>query len=89
MSGIHGELTCRELVELVTDYLDGALPAAERARFEAHLRTCDACATYLDQIRVTVAMAGRLSEERIAAPAREALLGAFRSWRRPRNGEVP
>jgi len=90
MSGIHGELTCRELVELVTDYLEDALSPEERARFEEHIGTCDACSTYLDQIRTTVAVAGKLSEERVAPAARDALLQAFRTWKRsPRNGQQP
>jgi len=88
MSGIHGELTCRELVELVTDYLEEALPPAERAIFESHIDGCDACAIYLDQIRATVAVAGKLGEERVAPAARDALLAAFRGWKRsPRNGQ--
>jgi len=90
MSGIHGELTCRELVELVTDYLEEALPPAERARFEEHVAGCDACAVYLDQIRATVAVAGKLGEERVAPAARDALLAAFRTWKRSsRNGQRP
>lgn len=90
MSGIHGELTCRELVELVTDYLEGALAPEERARFEEHLGSCRACATYLDQIRTTVAVAGRLGEAQIDPAARDALLHALRTWKRaPRNGQHP
>jgi len=88
MSGIHGELTCRELVELVTEYLEGTLPPQERARFEAHLGECDGCRDHLDQVRVTVRLSGRLSEERISPPAREALLRAFRGWKRGGSGGV-
>jgi anti-sigma factor RsiW len=75
------ELTCRELVELVTDYLEGALPDEERARFEAHLAECDGCAAYLAQMRDTLRIAGRLREESIAPEARESLLRAFRDWK--------
>jgi anti-sigma factor RsiW len=75
------ELTCRELVELVTDYLEGALPDEERARFEAHLVECDGCAAYLAQMRDTLRIAGRLREESIAPEARESLLRAFRDWK--------
>ena len=50
------EMTCRELVELVTDYLDDALPPERRAPIEAHLALCDACATYLEQMRQTVVL---------------------------------
>jgi len=82
MSGIHGELTCQELVELVTDYLENRMPAAERRRFDEHLSACDGCATYLEQVRSTVAAARRLSAEKLAPQAREALLAAFRGWKR-------
>jgi len=82
MSGIHGELTCQELVELVTDYLEDRLPAAERRRFDEHLSACDGCATYLEQVRSTVAAARRLPAEKLAPQAREALLAAFRGWKR-------
>jgi len=73
-------LTCRELVELVAAYLDGALPESDRTRFERHIDGCSGCRAYLDQMRKTVAMTGRLREEDVASPMRERLLGAFRSW---------
>lgn len=75
------ELTCRELVELVTDYLEGAMPQPERARFEEHLAVCDGCTTYLDQIRTTIRLAGALTEETIPAAAKDELLQAFRSFK--------
>jgi anti-sigma factor RsiW len=55
-------LTCRELVELATDYLEGALPPDERARFEAHLERCLGCASFLEQMRQTAQLAGVLRE---------------------------
>ena len=75
------DLTCRELVELVSDYLDGALPDAERMRFEAHVAACEGCDRYVEQIRTTIALTGeaRALEER---PELRALLGAFRAHRR-------
>ena len=76
------DLPCRELVELVTDYLEGALPASERARFEAHLAICSGCRAYLEQMRQTVRSMGRLSEESIDPDVKERLLEAFRDWRR-------
>jgi anti-sigma factor RsiW len=75
------DLTCRELVELVTDYLEGALSADEHERFERHLRSCVVCPRYLDQLRTTVRVLGRLSENDVPEPARGALLSAFRAWR--------
>lgn len=77
------EMACRELVELVTDYLEDRLPAADRERFEAHLADCEYCATYVDQMRQTIRTLGRIPEESLSADARRALLTAFRSWRRP------
>jgi predicted anti-sigma-YlaC factor YlaD len=76
------ELTCRELVELVTDYLEGALSTAQRARFEEHLSMCTGCRNYLAQIQQTIRLAGRLSEESIAPQARDDLLGVFRNWKK-------
>jgi anti-sigma factor RsiW len=77
----HDEITCRELVELVTDYLENTLDAATRARFDTHLGECPGCATYLDQMRETVRLTGTLSEDRFDAAAREDLLAAFRGWK--------
>ena len=75
------DLTCRELVELVTEYLDGALSPSERERCEAHLALCEGCELYVDQIRTTVDLVGesRALEER---PEVAALLEAFRGYRR-------
>ncbi|HET9325339.1 MAG TPA: zf-HC2 domain-containing protein [Methylomirabilota bacterium] len=76
------ELPCRELVELVTDYLEDRLSPIDRARFEAHLTECEACRTYLEQFRETIRVLGRLPEESLSPEAREALLTAFRGWSR-------
>ena len=80
-SGVDPDLACRELVELVTDYLENALPAIERERFEAHLAECDACEAYVEQVRATIRLAGRAAalEER---PETAALLELFRGYRR-------
>jgi anti-sigma factor RsiW len=75
------ELTCRELVELVTAYLDDVLPASDRARFETHLADCPYCGTYLEQMRQTIRLLGQLPEERIAPDAKEDLLRRFRTWK--------
>jgi anti-sigma factor RsiW len=76
------EMSCRELVELVTGYLEGVLAPPERARFEQHLEACPYCVVYVSQMREVIGTLGKLSEEAISAPAREALLGAFRDWKR-------
>lgn len=75
------ELTCRELVELVTEYLEGTLPDAVRARFDAHLKECPHCQTYLEQMRQTITVLGRLNEDTIDPDVREELLRRFRAWK--------
>ena len=79
-------LTCQELVELVTDYLEEKLPVAERERFEAHIATCQGCRHYLAQMRQTIDLAGKLTEEAIAPQTQEKLLQAFRDWKAKREG---
>jgi anti-sigma factor (TIGR02949 family) len=75
------ELSCQELVELVTEYLEGTLPAHERVRFEDHLATCPGCDNYLDQMTRTIQIVGTLKEETIPDEAKEQLLLAFRAWK--------
>jgi anti-sigma factor RsiW len=74
-------LTCQELVELVTDYLDGALSRADRARFEAHIAACTNCREYLAQFQQTIALTGMLKEDDVDPAARDALLAQFSEWR--------
>ncbi len=74
-------MRCSELVRLVTDYLEGALPAPERLRFDEHMAACGACTAHLDQMRTTISAVGQLREADIAPEARDALLRAFRDWR--------
>jgi anti-sigma factor RsiW len=73
-------LSCRELVELVTAYLEGALTLEDRMRFESHIENCDGCTTYLEQMRQTIALTGLLRDEDIAPEALSELLRAFRDW---------
>ncbi|MGZ4357451.1 MAG: anti-sigma factor family protein [Gaiellaceae bacterium] len=75
-------LGCQEFVELVTAYLEGALDPADQRRFDEHLAACGNCAQYLEQIRQTIRVTGTLRPEDLSAEAEEALLKAFRSWRR-------
>ena len=75
------DLTCEELVELITDYLEGVMPPDDRDRFEDHLADCEGCRNYLAQMQRTIASAGSLSGESIPGPARARLLEAFRTWR--------
>ena len=77
------ELTCAEVVELVTDYLEGRLPESERRRFDEHLTECDGCRAYVEQMRTTIAVSGRLTPPEPTAELEERLLEAFRGWRSP------
>jgi len=74
-------LTCQELVELVTDYLEGALPPQERTRFEQHLDACPGCVTYVEQFRETIRLTGALREDDLAPAVRARLLEEFRNWK--------
>ena len=79
--GERKEMTCRELVELVTDYLEGTLPLVDRARLEAHVAECPYCEEYIGQMRRTVATLGKLPAEPIDPCREEKLIEAFRGWR--------
>lgn len=76
-----GDLSCRELVGLVTDYFEGALSPNDTARFDHHLSLCEACEVYLAQMRQTIAATGQLREDDVSAAAVETLLDEFRRWR--------
>lgn len=75
------EMTCMELVEVVSDYLEGRLPAADKRRLEDHLGECSYCVEYIDQMRQTIAALGELTEDSISPEIRGELLEAFRGWR--------
>lgn len=77
-------LSCQELVEVVTAYLDGGLTRRDRKRFEAHIDGCTHCTAYLEQFRQTITATGSLTEGQIGPAAREELLDAFRDWKRER-----
>jgi anti-sigma factor RsiW len=75
------ELTCQDLVELVTAYLEGALSGDEHARFERHLSICPGCRTYVEQFRETIALTGALRAKEVPPSARDELLAQFHSWK--------
>jgi len=77
-------MNCRQVVELMTDYLEGALSAIERARFEQHIAGCDGCTAYLAQLRMARRIMGKLADEPVPAGVEKELLEAFRSWRSTR-----
>jgi anti-sigma factor RsiW len=80
------DINCAQAVSLVTDYLDGTLTQAERARFEAHLVDCDNCTEHVKQIQVTVAAAGRVREDDLDPRVRQDLMNLYRRWRGDRPG---
>jgi anti-sigma factor RsiW len=77
----EADLTCRELVEIVTDYLEGRLPPGDRVRFEEHILVCEGCTAYVEQMRETIRLTGALRTEDVPAEAQEELLRAFRGWK--------
>jgi len=80
MSQTFEHISCQEVVELVTDYLEGAMPPAEIVRFEQHLSVCEGCVFYVEQIRMTIEAAGRIGEEDVPPEIREGLVDAFRDF---------
>ncbi len=78
----HEDLTCQELVEIVTEYLEGGLTDAEREQFEGHVAACGGCADYVDQIRTTIDLVGRVTVDDLSDATKQTLLAAFRDWKR-------
>lgn len=74
-------MTCQDLVELVTDYLEGSMDPDDRRRFEDHIAGCPGCVAYLEQIRDVVRRAGELQGDDLSPAARHALMEAFNHWR--------
>jgi predicted anti-sigma-YlaC factor YlaD len=74
------EMTCQELVELITAYLEDAMDGPTLAKFEEHLSWCDGCGHYIEQFRVTIRTVGRIKDEDIEPAFRDRLLEAFRSF---------
>jgi anti-sigma factor RsiW len=78
---VEASISCREVVELLSDYLDGALPEPERVRVDEHLAGCDGCTLVLDELRETIRLTGMLTVERLNDTQRATLLDAFRDWK--------
>jgi len=76
------QMTCKELVELVTEYIEGTLPDDVRMRVEGHLTGCDGCTNYIEQMRQTIQLTGQIREEDLSAEQRDDLLKLFRNWRK-------
>jgi anti-sigma factor RsiW len=76
------EINCQELVELVTDYLEGALELADLRRFEEHLAACGKCTEYMAQLRATISAVGQITPDDLSPEAESELLEVFRDWTR-------
>ncbi len=74
-------ISCKELVELVTEFFEGTMPREERLRFEEHIAVCPPCRTHLEQMRETIHLLGMLPAESISPDAEQQLLRAFRDWK--------
>jgi anti-sigma factor RsiW len=77
---VSTDVVCRDVVELITAYLDGALPADVHTAVEAHLAGCDGCTTVVEEFRQTIALTGMLTQEQVTPAQRDTLLAAFRDW---------
>ena len=74
-------LTCHEIIELLSTYIEGGLTAEDRSRVDEHLALCDGCTTYVEQMRETIRLSGMVTEEQVPEGEKTALLAAFRDWR--------
>ena len=81
LPGTRRPLLCREMVELITDYLEGAMARPQRRRFEAHLAGCEHCSEYLEQMRMTIRLTGRLGQEDLNDEMRDEFIALYRRWR--------
>jgi anti-sigma factor RsiW len=77
----RSELACQQVVEMITDYLEGALSRSQRRRLEAHLAGCEHCSEYIEQMRATIRLTGRLRAQDLTPEMREELTDIYRRWR--------
>jgi anti-sigma factor RsiW len=85
--GASREIVCQQAVELVTDYLEGALSPRQRRRFEAHLAGCQHCTEYLAQMRATIALTGNLTPDDMTPHMQDEFIDLYRRWRAGEAGE--
>ena len=81
MSYMAGNFSCREIAQLVTDYLEGSLSLCDRIRFQMHLGLCFACRNYFRQMKYTIATLGQLPPDPVPPHVKEELLKRFRTWK--------
>jgi anti-sigma factor RsiW len=75
------EIVCQEVVEVITDYLEGAMPREARRRLQAHFAGCENCSEYLAQMRATIRLTGRLRTDDLTPQMRSELIAVYRRWR--------
>jgi anti-sigma factor RsiW len=80
-------VVCQQAVELVTDYLEDALPRSERRRFERHLASCPHCTEYLAQMRATIKLAGRITPDDLTPQMQDEFIALYRQWRAEPGGD--
>jgi anti-sigma factor RsiW len=80
------DIVCQQAVELVTDYLEGALSRADRRRFEAHLAGCPHCTEYLAQMRATIELTGGITADDLTDQMQDEFIELYRQWRADRDG---
>ena len=83
------DLVCQQAVELVSDYLEGALSRADRRRYEGHLTGCPHCTEYLAQMRKTIELTGTLTAEDLTPQMQDDFITLYRQWRADDPGEAP
>jgi anti-sigma factor RsiW len=76
----HRDLVCQQAIELLTDYLEGSLSRRQRRRLEGHLRACPNCSNYLEQIRITIKLTGKIETDELAPTAVDDLTDLYRRW---------
>jgi len=81
LTTLRRDIVCQQAVELVTDYLEGALSRSQRRRFEAHIAACEHCTEYLEQMRLTIDLTGRLAAADLTPDMREDFTELYRKWR--------
>ncbi len=79
--GRRRQIACQQIVEMVTDYLEGSLTRSQRRRFEAHIADCPHCTEYLTQMRATIRLTGRLTEADLSREAEDDFAEIYRRWR--------
>jgi len=77
-----GNLSCQELSDLITEYLEGSLTFSEKIRFQIHLGFCSGCRNYLNQMKYTIRTLGKLPPESMPTEVRDELLQRFRTWKK-------